>query len=200
MAEPWDALAAGIKFAITETDDQDFTDVDLGRDFWADLIAKAIYQNGGVPTGAIQGMGVAGGSTVDGWLYCDGVSYLRATFQDLYNLIGNAFGTADGTHFNVPDLRGQFLRGEADGEITDPDRAGRITMATGGNSGDAVGSIQADELRNHQHNVFGNVNAASGAARRSLVLGAGNDGLTATDGGGSETRPVNAYVSYYIKT
>ena len=31
--------------------------------------------------------------------------------QHLFTAIGTAYGTADGTHFNVPDFRGIFPRG-----------------------------------------------------------------------------------------
>lgn len=39
------------------------------------------------------------------WLPCDGQSLLRADYPDLFNVIGIAFGSADATHFNIPDLR-----------------------------------------------------------------------------------------------
>jgi microcystin-dependent protein len=41
------------------------------------------------------------------WLKCDGTSYLRSEYPDLFNAIGSSFGSADGTHFNVPDLCGR---------------------------------------------------------------------------------------------
>lgn len=43
------------------------------------------------------------------WVLCDGASYLRAggTYDALFALIGTTFGSVDGTHFNVPDLRGR---------------------------------------------------------------------------------------------
>lgn len=46
-----------------------------------------------------------------GFLYCDGSSLLRASYADLFAVIGTTFGSADGTHFNVPDYRGRFLLG-----------------------------------------------------------------------------------------
>lgn len=48
-----------------------------------------------------------------GWLLCDGSSYLRSTFPDLFAVIGTSYGAADGTHFSVPDLRQRFGMGLA---------------------------------------------------------------------------------------
>ena len=54
-----------------------------------------------------------------GWLVCDGRAIGRELYADLYRVIGEQFGAGDGiTTFNLPDLRGQFIRGwnsEADG-------------------------------------------------------------------------------------
>ncbi len=48
-----------------------------------------------------------------GWLMCDGASVLRADFAALFAVIGTAYGSVDGTHFNVPDLRQRFPLGKA---------------------------------------------------------------------------------------
>ncbi len=51
-----------------------------------------------------------------GWLICDGSSYSTDAYPKLVNLFIQEFGTAykfggSGGTFNVPDLRGEFLRG-----------------------------------------------------------------------------------------
>ncbi|WP_039758593.1 phage tail protein [Bartonella queenslandensis] len=47
-----------------------------------------------------------------GWLLCDGGAYSRSVYSDLFAAIGTMWGSGDGsTTFNVPDLRGMFLRG-----------------------------------------------------------------------------------------
>lgn len=49
-----------------------------------------------------------------GWLICDGSAVSRTTYADLYAAISTIYGVGDGsTTFNVPDLRGQFIRGWA---------------------------------------------------------------------------------------
>lgn len=41
----------------------------------------------------------------DKWLLCEGQSLLRDDYPDLFDLIGTTYGSADGTHFNIPDFR-----------------------------------------------------------------------------------------------
>lgn len=56
-----------------------------------------------------------GASAPSGYLLCDGTSYLRATYANLFTAIGTTYGTADGTHFNVPDMRGRVPVGTGTG-------------------------------------------------------------------------------------
>lgn len=47
-----------------------------------------------------------------GWLICNGQAVSRATYSALYSAIGTAYGYGNNsTTFNVPDLRGMFIRG-----------------------------------------------------------------------------------------
>ena len=46
------------------------------------------------------------------FLICDGSSLLRTTYSDLFDVIGTTYGSVDGTHFTLPDLRGNFPRGK----------------------------------------------------------------------------------------
>ena len=62
------------------------------------------------PVGSIQAYG--GATAPWGWLLCQGQAVSRATYAELFGVIGTSFGTGDGsTTFNIPDLRGEFLRG-----------------------------------------------------------------------------------------
>lgn len=56
-----------------------------------------------------------------GWLECNGASISRAAYAALFANIGVVFGSASGTHFNLPDLRGQFIRGWDNGRGVDTD-------------------------------------------------------------------------------
>lgn len=56
------------------------------------------------PVGSIQAYG--GATAPFGWLLCQGQAVSRATYAELFGVIGTSFGAGDGsTTFNVPDLR-----------------------------------------------------------------------------------------------
>lgn len=152
----------------------------------------------GVPTGAVVPSFATSAPT--GFLYCDGSAVSRATYSDLYTAIGDSCGEGDGsTTFNLPDLRGYFLRGQDDSQSVDPDAGSRTAMSTGGNTGDNVGSIQDDAFESHTHSL-----PTSQSVDGGLLYKAGQttpvQGQTSGATGGNETRPKNVYVRYYIKT
>lgn len=154
-------------------------------------------QNALTPAGAILAYG--GTSAPAGFLMCDGSAVDRTTYASLFTAIGVAYGSGDGaTTFNVPYAYGQFLRGVDHGRGLDPDAGARTASASGGNSGDNVGSFQSSAFQSHAHNYTSPTGAAAFAAG-----GSGNapsTSATAVNGGSSETRPVNLYVNYIIKT
>lgn len=153
------------------------------------------------PVGSIQ----AFGGTVEpaGWLICDGREVSRTAYAELFAIIGISFGEGDGVNtFNLPDLTGKFLRGvskNADGTErpeSDPDKDFR-TSINGGNSGNSVGSYQADELKRHNHKYI-SYYGKNGRASDAGAWTGNRDAFTA-DSGGNETRPKNVYVYYLIK-
>ena len=158
-----------------------------------------------MPSGMI--MPFAGTSAPTSWLACNGAAISRSTYATLYNAIGTTWGTGDGsTTFNVPDLRGVFLRG------------------TGTNSngavGQSVGTYAADTYLNHSHTasdsghthtytaVSGTSQATGGSGSNyynSTTTGTtstGNANITVATSttGGTETKPKNYGVLYIIKT
>lgn len=59
-----------------------------------------------------------------GWLKANGAAVSRTTYAALFAAIGTAFGAGDGaTTFNLPDLRGEFIRGWDDDRGVDAGRA-----------------------------------------------------------------------------
>ena len=133
-----------------------------------------------------------------GWLVCDGSAVSMTTYAALYATIGSSWGNGDAlTTFNVPDMRGMFLRGVNSGSSKDPDVSIRTAINKGGNTGDNVGSIQPDQLKTHSHKFGGMIGTSNGGGYP-VSYGDGTSWTTATDGG-LETRPVNVYVYYIIK-
>jgi microcystin-dependent protein len=106
----------------------------------------------GVPSGTIVSFG--GEIAPAGWLPCDGTELdgTNAKFAALYAAIGTAYGgNTTSMQFNLPDLRGRFLRGWDHGAGHDPEASARAATASGGNAGDAVGSQQSDQIHTHNH-------------------------------------------------
>ena len=118
-----------------------------------------------VPSGVI--MPYAGSTAPAGWLICDGASVSQTTYPNLYAAIGFNWGNPGGGSFNLPSLAGQFLRGRANGSANDPDRATRTASAAGGNTGDAVGSVQVNAtakngLTNANSTASGSIGTSGG--------------------------------------
>ncbi|MCP4498917.1 MAG: tail fiber protein [Deltaproteobacteria bacterium] len=139
------------------------------------IFGAPFASSSGIPPGMIMPFA---GSTADvpaGWLFCDGSNVERATYPALYAAIGNAHGSADGSHFNLPDFRGRFLRGTSNSTTRDPNRNTRTAAATGGNTGNAVGSIQDDATSRPSSaftsNTTGHHNHNNGNYNRLMILG-----------------------------
>lgn len=91
-----------------------------------------------LPAGAV--MPFAMNLAPSGWLWANGTAVSRTTYAALFAAIGTTFGTGDGsTTFNLPDLRGYFVRGAG-------------TNADGAVSG-TFGAKQADAYLSHTHTM-----------------------------------------------
>lgn len=113
--------------------------------------------NAASPPGTIVAYGGSSDSIPEGWLLCDGRQLDGSidVYKPLFEAIGVSFGGSKADKlFNVPDLRGRFLRGDTGGTANDPDAAGRQPSGKDG-SGDAVGvgSLQADAFASHSHGL-----------------------------------------------
>lgn len=102
-----------------------------------------------IPTGSIFTFPMA--TIPTGYLVCDGSAVSRTAYAELYAILGTTYGAGDGsTTFNLPDYRGQFLRGLDDGAGNDPDAITRQDRGDG-ITGDNVGTIQNNALLGHNH-------------------------------------------------
>lgn len=152
-----------------------------------------------LPAGVI--LPFAGDTVPHGFLLCDGQAVSRSTYARLFAAIGIAHGQGNGTTtFHLPDCRGMFLRGVSGTSFMDPDANSRLQKQAGGNMGNNVGSIQGDAFRTHTHAIT-RYNSTDDGSYIDAGAGNGSSGNTNTQAtGGSETRPVNIYVHYIIKT
>jgi microcystin-dependent protein len=98
-----------------------------------------------------------------GYLKCNGAAVSRTTYARLFSIIGTTFGVGNGsTTFNLPDLRGEFIRGWDD--------------ARGIDSGRAFGSAQQGTI--HAIDSTG-INQIYAAVMTSASLGSANAALVA---------------------
>lgn len=77
---------------------------------------------GGTAAGAVMHFALA--AAPKGWLACDGRAVSRSQYGTLFSAVGTLFGAGDGVAtFNLPDLRGEFIRGLDMGKGIDAGRA-----------------------------------------------------------------------------
>ena len=114
------------------------------------------------------------------YLLCDGSAVKRTDYPDLFSVISITWGAGDSiTTFNLPDLRGMFLRGSGSQTIFSK-------VYNGGNIGDPskdFASVEKDGDNDFQDYSTGDRIYA----------------ITSLKQGGGETKPVSKTVAYYIK-
>ena len=169
-----------------------------------------------LPAGAV--MPFAMNSAPSGWLAADGTAVSRTTYATLFAAISTTHGSGDGsTTFNLPDLRGYFIRGAG----TNGDGVAAGTFA----------AKQAAAMLNHTHSgTTGNESTTHTHTQTGYVssyfnfqVGAGDVGIgtpiegpyptsgqstnhthtftsgNPSAGGGTETRPANIALLYCVK-
>ena len=199
------AATGQIRFNTTSTEFEGYN-----GSSWGELAA-------GVPVGTILTFGAS--TPPSGFLECNGSAISRSTYASLFSILSTTHGAGDGSStFNLPDLRGQFVRGWDNSAGVDASRT--------------FGSTQTDQNKNHTHTtdsvtltggirkisegflaggsatgVFtktsdGN-NSITGSSSTSPVGGVDFDGThthtISSSGGGTEARPTNLALMYIIK-
>jgi microcystin-dependent protein len=185
------------------------------------ILAPAKATDDALPVGTIVAWAGASSSVPANWMLCNGKALSKAVYKELFTAIGTSWGSA-GDKFNLPDLRGRFLRGDDAGTGRDPDVKARKPSNPGG-SATGVGSVQLDSLQNHTHAqnehthsshlhqysypapngsnftaaMYGTASSTGGALAD--IRGAKTYGTKSALSAGEESRPKNAAVNYIIK-
>ena len=137
-----------------------------------------------VPTGTV--LFTAGNTVPNGYLEANGQAVSKSFYSELYTALGGAsspYGQA-GTQFNLPDLRGEFIRGWDNGRGFDTDRE--------------FGSHQDDDFKSHHH-TYTRYSAFQPQSGSSTPCWYGGSTQNTGDAGGTETRPKNIALFPIIK-
>ena len=140
----------------------------------------------------------AGTTAPAGWLECDGSAISRTSYADLFGVIGTSAGSGDGsTTFNIPDYRGEGIRGWDHGRGVD--------------NGRAINSAQGGSIEAHTHSYSrGTVSTSGGSAYSSGMtqnppfsfvssVSSGTTGATTGTSGSTETRMRNLAAMFILK-
>lgn len=152
----------------------------------------------GVPVGSV--FHIAGPNVPVGYLEANGAAVSKATYPALYQVLGAAaspYGQTS-TEFNLPDLRGEFIRG--------------WDHSRGIDSGRALGTAQADQNKSHNHQMLWTnytggggsgltdpVNPLDVTSPTQTASSTGRTGWGVTYSGGDEGRPRNIALMPIIK-
>jgi microcystin-dependent protein len=133
-----------------------------------------------MPVGSLTAF--AGSSAPTGWIVCDGSAVSRATYADLFAVIGITYGTGDGsTTFNLPNLGGRNIIGKGATPATD---------TLGETGGAETHTLTTAQLASHTHSVDPasfNASAASAGSHSHTVDPASFDATAASAGSHSHT-------------
>ena len=150
------ALSSDITFTLPDSDGKS------GDKLESDGNGNLSWQPvAGVPTGSVHLMATT--TVPSGYLECNGASLSRTgTYANLFSIIGTTWGAVDSNHFNIPDLRGMFVRGWANTKT--------------GTNDDGRTFAQAQSSRNKSHSHTGSASSTvTDPGHRHPVKGHGGD-------------------------
>ncbi|MFZ4561540.1 MAG: phage tail protein, partial [Saprospiraceae bacterium] len=174
-----------------------------------------------MPAGFVMPWASGSTSTPNDWLLCDGRALRSVDYPDLYAAIGTLWGNGSsgsgsggGTDFNLPDLRGEFIRGAEAGANAGAQQAASTALPV------VPFTVSSTAAGAHSHEFTSPYYYATpgGGGRFPDLIGSGSGTVmwlfTQTfsssgahthtvpplTGGDSETRPRNVAMPYYIKS
>jgi microcystin-dependent protein len=151
-----------------------------------------------------------------GWLKCNGAAISRTTYAKLFAVTGTTYGVGNGsTTFNLPDLRGEFIRGWDDARAVDSGRTFGTAQAAGMLNHTHTGTTEGGGSHSHTGVIVpeggapqgltydGGINVrCSSTNTTSATVAAHTHTMTTgnpSTGGGTETRPRNVALLACIK-
>lgn len=123
-----------------------------------------------------------------GWLLCDGKTYTKAEYPELYQAIAPVYRSGD--TFTVPDRRGRMLLGAS------------VVYALGSTGGEAQHVLTVEEMPTHTHDFNGNWPlVASGPVINGMNASWGNGNISTSSrnaGNAGGSKPHNNMPPYHV--
>lgn len=177
----------------------------------APKVQYATFSWSSAPKGTIVAFAGDHNNIPEGWVACEGNS--TPFTGEMATYLNRRWG-GTGSTYNLPDLKGYFLMGVANGGIEEPRHQNRINIYPGGATGNSWGTYQSDSVGTHTHRfqakrISNNQALIDLDAQRNpsmRIIPANNaqgpNMSTAhswADYQGSETRPKNVAMIYIMK-
>ena len=141
----------------------------------AGTAANPVWKHASKNIGSIELFAGPAASIPEGALICNGASVSRATYADLFALIGTDFGAGDnGNEFKIPDMRGKLPRGSSD------------AIGTGSQGGNDEINLTVGQLPAHHH-LQGRVGLTVNSNVAPRVLHTDGAGHSISTGASAET-------------
>ena len=158
-----------------------------------------------VPIGVV--MMFMNSSPPDKYMICDGSSLLITDYQDLFDIIGSTYtNIPSSTNFNLPDMRGLFVRGLDSSRGIDPGRilsnsiqsdSTKLPSNPFNTNSDGLHTHTMSTDGNHQHDITFNTSVQSGTSTQCLSIPNYNGQTTiSTNNSGSHSHTIDANGSH----
>ena len=134
----------------------------------------------GVVSGEIKA--IAGNTIPNGWLLCDGSEISKTTYPNLYEAIGDLWGTpSSSSNFKLPNLAGRVPVG-----INLSDTSFDLVGETGG---EKTHTLDVSEMPSHTHTMYNSSIYLTGGSAGAAIhwKRSGAEAVTINNSGGSNS-------------
>lgn len=171
---------------------------------WSGNVEAAGGVIGKSMAGVMQMFAGPSSATPSGWLFCDGSAVSRTDYAELFAVIGDRFGSGDGsTTFNLPDMRARTPIGLNAASLPNGANSTYSLRSRADTGGAEKVTLTTNEMPSHHHDVtYAQYNRGTGSSTTSALQYTGYTKQTSDTGGGQahENMPPFLAVGFIICT